>query len=144
VPHCTQADVQIAAGGAERLRQLADWDNSGKPDADVIAAHIAIADAMINSKIEIRHAIPQATVETIRWKSAQMTVFYLKKARGMLAEEDFKTHEIDLAWLDGFKGGNTTMGDPTGVPTASSYVGDAAIARGTDKDVSRSKLGGYT
>lgn len=142
--HCTEADVQFAAGGAARLRQLSDWSEppTNRIDSSVVAAAIAEADAMVDSKIQIRHAIPTDVVETIRRKSARIAVYCLKRSRGMLSDEDIKTHELDAAWLAGFKGGETTLGvDP--VPEKSEYVGDAVTDRPTDKAVSRYKLRGY-
>ena len=56
--YSTQADLESACGGAERLVQLADWDRDGIPDPPRIADAITKADALIDSFASKQFHVP--------------------------------------------------------------------------------------
>lgn len=51
----TQADLELAVGGARELRQLADPDGTGSPVASIVADYIDTATAQVRSAIEVKH-----------------------------------------------------------------------------------------
>lgn len=122
--YCTQADVERKAGGAERLRYLADWDQDGNPDADVISDAIAEVSARINSyagkkrKVAFAEPVP----DIVRWTCAAEVVFVLKQARNAADGADTDKAELELhqervEWLKALAKGTVTLGvDPA--PTA--------------------------
>lgn len=57
--YATEADL-VARHGSALLIQLADRDGSGAADPDVIAAALASADALIDSYLSGRYAVPIA------------------------------------------------------------------------------------
>jgi phage gp36-like protein len=77
--------MQFAAGGAERFRQLTDWDADGTPDADVIARALAAADGFIDPILFARGmgtsiAAPWPELVTL---AAAEAVYQAKAARGI-------------------------------------------------------------
>lgn len=140
--YCAQADVQLAAGGEDRLVELTDVEATGEVDTDALAAAIASADALIDSYIQRRYSIPLASVpERIKRISAQETVYALKQGRQMaVTEEDRLEHEERLQWLRDVSKGMASVGvDPA--PTASTSVVPEIITRSSDDfPVSRETL----
>jgi phage gp36-like protein len=61
VSYASLADLNELAG-QEEILQVADRDNDGEADADVIAAALAHADNMINGYLAVRYAIPLTAV----------------------------------------------------------------------------------
>lgn len=59
--YATLSDLIERAGEAE-IRQIADRDRDGVPDADVIAAALADADNLINGYIAVRYSVPLPSV----------------------------------------------------------------------------------
>lgn len=56
------ADLQQAAGGAQRLVQLTDWDSTGKVDATKMQNAIGEADALIDSYLVKQYLVPLSGV----------------------------------------------------------------------------------
>lgn len=52
---CTQADLEIALGGAKILRELADPNNTGTPDATTVADWLEAGASQIRAAAEIKH-----------------------------------------------------------------------------------------
>lgn len=141
--YCTQDDVEVAAGGEERLRQLADNDRNGVADSDTVSRAIAAAGAWMDGIIEKRIAVPIATVpQRIKDIAADEAVYIMKRWRDMATEDDREDHaerKVDLEHIA--KGMATTGLDPA--PPKSSLVVDKYSARSSDRAVSREKLKGY-
>lgn len=55
IPYCTEADLEIAVGGAKILAQLADPSGVGQPSAAVIQDYLESGAAEIRSAAEIKH-----------------------------------------------------------------------------------------
>lgn len=143
--YCTQSDVELAVGGAERLRQLADWDRDNSVDTDVVANAIEWADGYIDSVISRRYAVPVASPIPVRLKhlSADGAIYKLKKDRGMATEQDVE-HFTDV-WqkeVEKIGNGQITLGvDP--LPTKSSLVADQQVDRPSTKNVGRDQTKGF-
>ncbi len=144
MPYCVEADVRNAAGGAITLKQLLDRTADGTADTGVLDAAIEEADALIDSYASKRFAVPFATPSTQIVKlSARLSVFFLRRGRGVLTAADMQAHESDEKWLVSLAAGDVLPGvEP--LPAKGQIVRDAASARSSLKDVSRAKLKGYT
>lgn len=143
MPYCTQSDVEESAGGAARLRQLADWDSNGAVDA--LANPIAKAEAWINSYVERQRAVPLDPVpEIIRWTCADEVVYRLKKARGPISDDEHRAHEERERWLEGIAEGKISLGvtpAPSASPSNGAEYGERDCA---DDLLRRSDLGGFS
>jgi len=133
-------DLEKAAGGHERLIQLADWNGDGSIDLDVIAAAQAKADALIDSFAAIRYAVPvRDPSPALVQISADEVVFQLKLRRQMVAEADVTERDFRFQWLEKLSMGKTRPSDPP--PPKSSAVKSRATE--SMRAVSREKLAGY-
>jgi phage gp36-like protein len=98
--YSAQADVQIAAGGADRLVALADTDGNGAIDAGVVDAAIAEADTLINTFASKRFSVPfSPTPPAIAALSARMAVRILRRNRNTTIAADVELDKIDREWL---------------------------------------------
>lgn len=144
--YSTQADVQVACGGAKRLLDLADWNNAGTlADAGVIAviaAAIDEADALINSFAQKRYATPIAapTIDVVKL-SARHATRVLRRNRGMQLVSDENDEKNDRAWLKMLADGDVFLASDT-QPTKSSATVDQVGERSWGKTVSRKRLNG--
>lgn len=143
--YSTTADLQQAAGGADRLVQLADWDNDRVADATPIANAIAAADGEINSYINKQYLVPLAVPvpQVIVDTSARIAKYRLAVARGMVDQFIKDEHTEDVKWLESLRDGTNSLGvEP--IPVQASMRIDAYSPRPTTKDISRLKLKGFT
>lgn len=142
--YCTQSDVEMAAGGAERLLALSDWENLGAIGAANVTSAIAKADAWINTFVHKRYAvdIPAPVPPAIVDLSASEAVFRLKRMRGMVDEDDLAERDERRKLLDDFATGRNTLG-VSPMPLKSELVVDNQSARPTDKQVSRLNTKGF-
>jgi phage gp36-like protein len=127
--YCSQADVEIAAGGARALVELCDLDGarSGTVNATVLAAAIADADALIDSYVAKQRAVPLNPVPAVvRRVSAEETVHALRCRRQIVGEYEDQRHENNVRWLEGVAKGMITLGvDPQ--PAKSALVAPAVV-----------------
>lgn len=139
MPYSTQADLEIAAGGAHKLVQLADHNGDGVLDAAAVTAAIAEADAEIGAWTRKRwtDSIPL----TVKGLSARMAVRVLRRNRGMLTTADIEQQKFDTELLKSIAKGDATAVDENA--EASSMVVDKAAPRDTTKTVGREKLKGF-
>jgi phage gp36-like protein len=150
--YSVQADVENAAGGAQRLKELADWDNNNTVDAGVVAAAIATADGLIDSFATKHFTVPFNPVpETIKRASARLAKWEIVRSRRALTDDE----QRDYDQLAGTQKGNegwllllaqgvvTPGGDP--LPTKHSTMAPDTVETSlpSDRDVSRDKLGGF-
>ena len=133
--YCTQADVETAAGG---LLNLVDITNlpaapgqpiSNQVNVDVLTGAIVDADALIDSFVAMKRAVPLLPVpKLIRRISAEETV-YLLRSRRSFSDIDQVKHDANVKWLVGFSRGENTLGvEP--VPAKSSQVSPAVVLIG--------------
>lgn len=139
--YATQDMIQMAAGGAERLVQLADWDGDGAIDADVIAAAQAAADGWIDSYLRTHYATPIASpTETLRRMSAAECVYWMRCSRGMqLGDHDVEGRKLRTDQLLLMQQRKLLPDDP---PPVASTVAKRAVFVDSDRDVSRENLKG--
>jgi len=144
MPYCTLADVQMAAGGSARLRELSDWEATGAIDPVIVADAIAEADAAIDEYLHKRHRVvlQDPVPEGVRRVSAAEAAFVMRARRGMLTEADMALHEERMKRLDEIAKGVRTVG-VSPLPEKSELIVDNASPRPFDKAVSREKLKGF-
>ncbi|MGE0547611.1 MAG: phage protein Gp36 family protein [Kofleriaceae bacterium] len=117
MPYATQAEIQLAAGGADQLRQLSDFAGNGTINADVIARAQAAADGVIDSYLRLRvgvedleelRANPTTTISEL---AAAEAVYWMKKSRGMVSELDLNLRKEREVRLKGLKAGELRQSD---------------------------------
>jgi phage gp36-like protein len=137
------AGVQKAVGGAEKLLQLTDLENTGSVDAAVLDAAIASADAWIDSYAQRRHAVPFATVPLrIAELSAKEAGYILMTDRGMVPEWAQAQHEERERWLENLAKGLVSPGTEP-IPPKSTAVVPSTLPRSLDEPVSRDAMKGF-
>ena len=138
--YCTVTDVELAAGGSERLVELADVEDDGALNFTALAAAIASSDAWIDSYLQRRHAVPLASVpERVKRFSAQETIYVLKQARNAVTDEDKEQHDERREWLVDVSKGVASVGvDPA--PTKSTAIVPEVLERSSDEAISRASL----
>lgn len=143
--YCTVTDLEQAAGGPDRLVQIADWNKDGIADADRMALAISGADAMIDAYCNKQYLVPMSPVPPlIRDLSARIAIWRMRQPSNTI---DPDTHgacaKDDLDMLKAIKDGEISLGvEP--VPQASSMRVDAYTPAGTSRERSRAKLGGFS
>lgn len=140
MPYATQTQIQLAAGGAERLVQLADWDNDGVVDAAVIAEAQNAADGWIDSYARSRFATPIASPSsTLVRVAAEEAVYWLRKQRGLITDDHRSDHEERERWCKDLAAGRVRPDEP--LPAQSTAVRSAWVSN-DDNEISREKLKG--
>lgn len=133
--YATITQIQIAAGGADRLVQVFDWDQDGVADAAVLAQISAEADAWIDSYAGRRFAVPiESPSQVLTLHAAEEVVYRALVKRGMASTEDDKRHEQRVQWLRDLSSGKVVPTDPQ--PTKASTATAAWVDRAED-DASR-------
>jgi phage gp36-like protein len=142
--YSSQSDLEIAAGGLQRLIALSDFAGTQAVNANVIARAIADADAWINSWVSKKYQVPVSPVppDLVRLSSSE-AIFLLKQWRSMAAETDVQLHEERERELKDISAGLRTLG-VLPQPLRSDLVRDRASAPADDKPVSRDALKGFS
>jgi len=142
MPYSTKADL-IRQYGAELIKQLADRDNSGDADNELIDGAIAQADAMIDGYLRIGYSVPLATAPD-EIKAASMAIAFYKlwtSERPLHVRQDF---EDTRAYLRDLSLGKASLSDPTIAPATSGGVAGLALADpDDDRTFSRSTLADF-
>lgn len=139
--YCSQTEVEIAAGGEAKLVELTAQDGGAAVDAEVLAAAIERADALLDEYLAKQYIVPLETVpDGIKWRSAELAVLFLREARGSLSDDQVKQREAHQAWLDSLAKGTTVAG-ATPQPTKSTMRVDGQ-KKPTLRAVNRDKLKG--
>lgn len=140
--YATQTQIQLAAGGAARLVQAADWDNDGALDTDVLAQAQNAADGWIDSYARLRFATPIAAPSTTLVRiAAEEAVYWLRKQRGMVTDDDRKDHEERERWCKDLAAGRVRPDEP--LPAESTAVQSAWVDRPETEPVSREGTKGF-
>lgn len=141
MPYATQTQIQLAAGGASRLVELADWDGDGVADADVIAQAQSAADGWIDGYARVRFATPiSAPSSSLIRVAAEEAVYWLRKQRNMITDDYRLDHEERERWCKDMASGKVRPDEP--LPTKSTAVRSAYVS-GDERPVSREKLRGF-
>jgi len=143
VPYSDQADLELAAGGSVKLRELTDLENGGALDPAAMTAAVAAADALIDAYVPRRYRVPLAAPSAfVVQLSAALAVFELRKRRGIITEIDVAERDRLDAQLKDIARGHLTLGtDPA--PQKSGQVVPQVLERSEDEDVSRDSLKGF-
>jgi phage gp36-like protein len=140
VAYASSTELQTAAGGAERLVQVFDWDNDGVADAAVISQVQTEVEGWMDSYIGRRHAVPLASPSAVtRMHAAEEAVYRARLKRTGVSDEERTAHEGREKWLEMAAKGLVVVSDP--LPAAASTIRSAWVSRDTD-DVSREKMKG--
>jgi phage gp36-like protein len=140
MPYASRQDLECAAGGADRLTELADWNRDGVADDDAIEKAQAKAEGLIDSYAALRYAVPIAAPSQVMIQhAAEETIFQLKLRRGMVTQADADERVVRLEWLDRLSQGKVRPSDPA--PPKSSAVRNGYKA--SQRAVSRRKLRGF-
>lgn len=145
MPYSTITNLIQACGGAARLQNISDWDNTRVTGTVPINTAITSSDALIDSYLRKQYAvpltapIPQPVVEV----SARMTKYRLMSARGMVDTQTRDDYRDDVKWLEGVAAGSITLGiNPDAAPSGARV--DSSTPRPVTKDVSRRKMWGFS
>jgi len=92
--YASTTDIELAAGGADALIALADWDADGEADESVIARAQEAADGLIDGHLRLR--LSTAVLDTLRAEptptiseiAAAEAVYWMKKSKNMASPED--------------------------------------------------------
>ena len=131
MPYASATELSMAAGGAERFRDLTDWDGDGVADESVVAEALARADGLIDSYLRLRYATPIAGAsDTLKRLSADEAVYWLRKSRGMVSDQDAEQHKERLTLLSQMREGKLRPDEP--LPTKSTAVRGAWVNSASD------------
>jgi phage gp36-like protein len=120
--YCSQDDVQDRLG-ADELARLADLDGDGTLDAAVISRALADADAVIDSYLGRRYALPVATPDgsvpdPLRTRAVNLAVYFLKLGRDSVTDDVRAQHAEDMQWLQRASVGRVSVGRAVGAAPA--------------------------
>lgn len=139
MPYAPQSKIEKAAGGAERLVEIADWNNDGAVDADAIALGQDRADRLIDMYCGLRYGVPYANAPaSIVELAAESAVYFIKESRGTETERDVEKHTDRVKLLKDIGKGVARPSDPA--PPKSTAVRSEAVVN--NRDVSRANLKG--
>lgn len=138
--YASTQEIEIAAGGADRLVQLLDWDNNGIVDPAVIAQLQVEVDSWIDSYAGRRFSVPiQSPSAVLRLHAAEEAVYRARLKRGTVSEEATQAHQDRLQWLEGLAKGLVVPSDPE--PSPATTVRSAWVSR-DENSISREKMRG--
>ena len=149
MPYATQAQITLAAGGATRLLQIADWDGDDIVDATVLAWAQLTADALINAHTAMRFAeLVDSTGAVLDWAAtmaANEAVYQLRRNRGQASEADDRDAAARLENYKAIATGTQRPGEP--LPAASTAPASEWVDRDDGFDegdgVTRTTLEGF-
>lgn len=142
--YVTTTDLELAAGGAERLVQLADYSGAGSANEEVLASVIAEAEAVVNKALHFRYAVPLAEPipQAVKSLVAREAIWLMKLARDMVSDADLTAHEERMHTLQDIGAGRLTLGVYP-APLKSTHVVDRVSGPADDAPVSRDSLKGF-
>jgi len=111
--YCTQTDIEERIGSAE-LVLLADHNNDGTADANVVARAIGDAGAFMDSFLAVRYAIPivAPVPDTIETRAINIAVYFLRLGRDSVTDDVRAQHRDDIAWLMRVADGKLSLEEP--------------------------------
>jgi phage gp36-like protein len=139
--YAAQADIEFAAGGADRFKELADWNGDGTVDADVVTRAQTTADGWINGYLRLRFSTPIASPSaTLKLIAADEAVFQIRKARGLVAitTEDLDQRTQRISELEAMRDGKVRPDEPNPAPSTAIR----AVFHDNEDDLSREGLKG--
>lgn len=108
--YSTQSDLE-AVYGADQLKRYADFDEDGLVDSAVLDEAIETADAVINSYLQRRYAVPLSPVpEVVKQQSLTIAYYYLQQRRGAISEDTRNAYRDAIAWCKDVARGDVLLG----------------------------------
>lgn len=134
--YCTIAEVTTAAGGAEKLAQIADTNGDGVIDNVLVQARIDEAEGLINAYLGRRYPLDGVAVTPfLRRIAAQETVFLLLEDRGGVTEKDREAHLERLSHCEAMRDDKLRTGaDPKPVAHDGAVSTDRELGEGGRDD----------
>lgn len=125
--YCTYEDVEMRLGAAD-LARLADLDDDGAADTDVVARAIADAQSLMDSSLACRFRVPVAladgsTPAALRTRAVNLAVYFLHLGRDSVTDDVRAQHDDDLRWLERVAAGRVSLGTDEPVAESSGAVG---------------------
>ncbi len=141
MPYTTREDIEAAAGGLDRLVQMADWNGDGVPDDEAIAPAQLEADGLIDSYASRRYREPLRNPSPYLVRlAAKETVYQILIARGGSPTTlEHEQHEERVRWLEALARGDVRPSEP--LPPKSSAVKNRY--QRSKRAVSRDKSKGF-
>ena len=85
--YCTQSDIEVRIGPAD-LVALADHDGDGAADSAVVQGAISSAQALIDSYLSVRYAVPVAPVpDALKTRAVSLSVYFLRLGRDCVTDD---------------------------------------------------------
>jgi phage gp36-like protein len=138
--YITDDDLELAAGGAARLVEIADIDADGVADPAVLAGAIAAACGWIDGYLRVRFATPIASpTDTVKAQIADEAIFWIIKRRRMTTEQDVLDKTARDLWARSIADGKLRPDEPN--PAPSTAIRSAF--RTSSRAVSRETLKGF-
>lgn len=115
--YASDDDIKLAAGGQSRLIELADWNDDGQVDADVIARAKAAADGVLDGHLRLRlsaaylEALRANPTPTISELAAAEVIYWLKKSKDMISADDVELRKERERQLDLMRDGQFRPAD---------------------------------
>lgn len=141
--YATQQQIQIAAGGSQKLIELTDQEGTGALNATVLAEAQAKAEGLMDGYLRLRYAVPVIPetpegVATLARLASDETVYQLRRMRQLVDEGDTDARKDREAELAEYRSGERRIDEPM-LPKS-----DAVAAAFVDNcgDVSRETLKG--
>lgn len=112
--YCTYEDLE-ARLGADDLAALADHDGDGTADPDVVAGAIGSAEALIDSYLSVRFAVPVALAggecpPVLGTRAVNLAVYFLRLGRDSVTPDARAQYEDDIHWLGQVVAGHVSLG----------------------------------
>lgn len=133
-----------AVVGRERLKEIADPNNTGAPDATALDEALRAAQSSIDSRIGKKYRVPLAdpAPELVRQLMIDLVIFRLKaRNRNMVTVEDVAGEQDRQRTLDDIAAGKVVL-DVAVLPTPAEMVIDKSGPRDSTKTASREALKG--
>lgn len=134
--YCTIDDVEKAAGGPDRLTQLSDLERTGRRSDTVLTDAIEMAEGLVNSYAEARYHVPFSGTAPpiIRSITADEVVYSLKSRKGMLTDDERKSHDERVLWLEGLAAGKVSPGEDPRPASSTHAKRRGFLSRGDEDD----------
>ena len=85
--YCSQSDIETRIGPAD-LVALADHDGDGSADSAVVQGAITSAQALIDSYLSVRYAVPVAPVpDALKTRAVSLAVYFLRLGRDSVTDD---------------------------------------------------------
>lgn len=133
--YATDADIELAAGGEDRLRDLADWDEDQVADADVIAKAKASADGVIDGYLRLKlgpdalASVRANPTPTLAELAAAEAVYWMKSKRNMAGADDIDQRKERERQLKMMNAGSFRVADAPKAQRAVFIENDGPVTR---------------